>query len=51
MGLLDSFVITAGDVQFVAPMLSAAEKFVQRPSNVEMARLVETYEIRPIFRY
>ena len=50
MGLPESFVITAGDMQFIPKMLDAADRFEQRPSDTEMARLVEEYDIQQIFK-
>ena len=50
MGLQGSFVITAGDMQFVLPMLQSAERFEQRPSDEEMNLLMNEYGIQQIFR-
>lgn len=50
MGLQGSFVITAGDMQFVLPMLQSAERFEQRPSDEEMNLLMNEYGIQQVFR-
>lgn len=50
MGLLDSFVVTAGDRHFIHQMLEAAVNFRQRPSNNQMDALVEEYGIQQIFK-
>lgn len=50
MGLQGSFVITAGDMQFVLPMLQSAERFERRPSDEEMNLLMNEYGIQQIFR-
>ena len=49
MGLQGSFVITAGDMQFVLPMLQSAERFEQRPSDEEMNLLMNEYGIQQVF--
>lgn len=51
MGLRDSFVITAGDMQFVSRMLDAAERFEHQPSDDEMNRLLKEYGIQQVFNY
>ena len=50
MGLQGSFVITAGDTQFVSTMLQAAERFEQRPSDAEMQLLVNEHGIQQVFK-
>ena len=50
MGLQGSFVITAGDMQFVSRMLQAAERFEQRPSDAEMQLLVNEHGIQQVFK-
>lgn len=50
MGLQGSFVITAGDMQFVSKMLESAERFRRRPSDAEMSLLVSELGIRPVFK-
>ena len=49
MGLQGSFVVTAGDMQFVLRMLQSAERFEQRPSDEEMKLLVNEYGIQQVF--
>jgi aryl-alcohol dehydrogenase-like predicted oxidoreductase len=48
MALRDSFVITAGDMQFVPMMLQSGESFGQRPSDAEMSLLVDEFGIRQV---
>lgn len=50
MGLPGSFVITAGDMQFVPRMLQSAERFRQRPSDEGMTLLVNEYGIQRVFK-
>lgn len=50
MGLQGSFVITAGDMQFVPRMLQSAERFEQRPSDAEMQLLVNEHGIQQVFK-
>ena len=50
MGLPDSFVITAGDMQFVPRMLQSAQRFEERPSDEEMNLLVNEYGIQQVFK-
>ena len=50
MGLQGSFVITAGDMQFVSKMLQSAERFEQRPSDAEMQLLVNEHGIQQVFK-
>jgi hypothetical protein len=50
MGLEDSFVITAGDMQFISKMLEAAERFEERPSEDQMKTLIEKYDVQQIFK-
>jgi hypothetical protein len=49
LGFLDSFPITAGDLQLLPKMLDAANRFEKRPSDIEMRALVEQFDIQPIF--
>lgn len=49
MGLLESFVITAGDVQLLPKVLDAANRFQKRPSEAEMQAISEEFEMRPVF--
>ena len=49
LGLPDSFLITAGDMQLVPKILEAAECFTARPSDEEMAADATEFSIQPIF--
>jgi aryl-alcohol dehydrogenase-like predicted oxidoreductase len=49
MGLPDSFVITAGDIQLLPKILEAANRFERPPSDAEMASLMAEYDIKPVF--
>ena len=46
LGLDDSFLITAGDLQILPKMLDAANRFESRPSNDEMKSLVDKFDIQ-----
>jgi aryl-alcohol dehydrogenase-like predicted oxidoreductase len=50
MALEGSFVITAGDMQFVPGMLQSAERLKERPSDEEMNSLVHQYGIEHVFK-
>jgi aryl-alcohol dehydrogenase-like predicted oxidoreductase len=43
------FLLTTGDVDVLPKLLDAAERFEQRPSDEEMARLVDDREMAPLF--
>ena len=49
MGLPDSFVITAGDMQLLPKILDAAERFKKRPSNEKMDAIGDEFDKKPIF--
>jgi aryl-alcohol dehydrogenase-like predicted oxidoreductase len=49
LGLSDSFLITAGDMQILPKILDAANRFEARPSDAEMAADVAEFDIQPIF--
>jgi hypothetical protein len=49
LGLPDSFLITAGDMQLLPKMLDAANRFEKRPSDTEMNAIVDEFDIQPIF--
>lgn len=49
LGLQDSFLITAGDMQLVPKILEAANCFTTRPSDAEMASDAAKFAIEPIF--
>ncbi len=51
LGLPDSFVITAGDMQILPKMLDAAKRFETPPSDKEMKDLINEYDVRKIFSY
>jgi aryl-alcohol dehydrogenase-like predicted oxidoreductase len=50
LGLPDSFLITAGDMQLVPRMLGAAGSFEARPADEDVSAMVEAYDIQPIFK-
>jgi aryl-alcohol dehydrogenase-like predicted oxidoreductase len=43
------FVISAGDVNLLPKVLDAAERFVERPSDAQMQRMVEQRQMEPLF--
>jgi aryl-alcohol dehydrogenase-like predicted oxidoreductase len=49
LGLSESFLITAGDMQLLPRVLDAANRFEKQPSDKEMNAIVEELEIKPIF--
>ncbi len=49
LGLSDSFLITAGDMQFLPKILDATNRFESRPSDSEMNAVVEEFKMQPIF--
>jgi aryl-alcohol dehydrogenase-like predicted oxidoreductase len=49
LGYPATFLITAGDMQLLPKILEAANRFEARPSDAEMAVVVEKYGIQPIF--
>ena len=51
LGLPNSFVITAGDMQILPKMLDAAKRFETQPSDIEMNDIVDEYDVRKIFSY
>ena len=51
LGLPESFVITAGDMQLLPKMLEAAHLYEKRPSDVEMEAIMDEFDILPIFSY
>ncbi|MFW9923295.1 MAG: hypothetical protein ACFFDW_08435 [Candidatus Thorarchaeota archaeon] len=48
MGLEDSFVITAGDIQLLSNILKAANQFEKQPEDEEMNALIQKYDIQLI---
>ncbi|MHA1200784.1 MAG: aldo/keto reductase [Candidatus Heimdallarchaeaceae archaeon] len=51
LGLEESFVITAGDMQILPKIIEAAKTFDKRPSEEEMKKFVEEQDIQLIFSY
>jgi aryl-alcohol dehydrogenase-like predicted oxidoreductase len=51
LGLPESFVITAGDMQILPKMLAAANRYEVQPSDAEMKAVVDEFDIQPIFSY
>jgi aryl-alcohol dehydrogenase-like predicted oxidoreductase len=51
LGLQDSFVITAGDIQLLPIMLDAAFRYEKPPSEVKMKEIADKYDTQPIFSY
>ncbi len=51
LGLQDSFLATAGDIQILPMILEAAAKFDKQPSNEEMNQIIDEYNVKPIFSY
>lgn len=49
LGLADSFVITAGDMQILPKVLGAAKRFEKRPSDAEMDAITAEFSVEPIF--
>jgi aryl-alcohol dehydrogenase-like predicted oxidoreductase len=49
LGEPDVFLITAGDMRLLPPMLDAADRFVARPSEAEMAAHAARFAIQPLF--
>jgi aryl-alcohol dehydrogenase-like predicted oxidoreductase len=43
------FLNTVGDIHVLPMVLDAAERFTSRPSDEEMARLVESWQMEPLF--
>jgi aryl-alcohol dehydrogenase-like predicted oxidoreductase len=51
LGLQDSFVISAGDIQLLPRILAAADRYEKPPADAEMEALVQELKIQPIFSY
>jgi aryl-alcohol dehydrogenase-like predicted oxidoreductase len=49
LGLHDSFVITAGDIDLLPKMLKSASRFERCPSNEEMESIMKEFAVQPIF--
>jgi aryl-alcohol dehydrogenase-like predicted oxidoreductase len=50
LGLSESFLITAGDMQLLPRVLDAADRFEKRPSDKEMKAIVDELDVKPIFQ-
>ncbi len=48
LGLKDSFLITAGDMQLLPKMLDAATRFEKPPSDTEMSDMIDEYDMQEI---
>jgi aryl-alcohol dehydrogenase-like predicted oxidoreductase len=48
LGLPNSFLITAGDMQLLPKTLNAASRLEKRPSDTEMSAIVDRFDIQPI---
>ncbi len=51
LGLENSFLITAGDMQILPKIIEAAKNYEKKPSEKEMKELVDEYNIQLIFSY
>ena len=51
LGLPESFVITAGDMQLLPKMLEAACRYEKRTSELEIKAIMDEFDIQPIFSY
>src|SRR3954453_10144958 len=49
LGRRDAFLLTTGDVEILPRLLDAAERFERRPSDEEMAALVASRDLTPLF--
>lgn len=49
LGRPNIFVITTGDVNILPKFLDAAERFTERPSDVQMETMVKRLEMEPLF--
>jgi hypothetical protein len=50
LGLPNSFVITAGDLQILPKVLDAVNRFEKRPSDEEMRAMVDEFSMKQIFQ-
>jgi predicted aldo/keto reductase-like oxidoreductase len=50
LGLPDSFVVTAGDLQILPKVLDAADRFEKQPSDEEMRAMVDELDMQPMFQ-
>lgn len=51
LGLKDSFVVSAGDMELLPEILDAASRYKSPPSDEEMETMVEALDIQPVFSY
>lgn len=51
LGLQNSFVITAGDIQLLPKILDAADRYEKPPSDAKMKEIIDEYDVQPIFSY
>lgn len=51
LGRENIFIISSGDMKILPKVLDAAEKFKERPTELEMESLVEEYKMKHIFTY
>jgi len=51
LGLSNSFMITAGDLQLLPIVLDAANRFEKRPSDEEMRAMVDEFDMQEIFQH
>ncbi len=49
LGYPDVFLITAGDMHILPMILSAASRYKQPPTDIEMSTMVDKYDMLPIF--
>ncbi|MFX0168449.1 MAG: aldo/keto reductase [Candidatus Hodarchaeota archaeon] len=49
LGLPNSFLITAGDIEFLPKILDAANSFNKRPSQTEMDTIIDEWDMLPVF--
>ena len=49
LGRPEAFLLTTGDVEILPRLLDAAERFERRPSEEDMAALVERRDLTPLF--
>jgi hypothetical protein len=49
LGRPEAFLLTTGDVEILPRLLDAAERFERRPSDEDMAALVASRDLTPLF--
>ncbi len=50
LGLQDSFLITAGDIQLLPKVLDAASRFEKPPTDIQMRAIVNAFDMQPLFQ-